>query len=306
LRRCLHEAAFDPDGNKMILFGGCSSGYGPCPQGDLWSLDTVANAWTEIKPSGDTPLARSNPSLVYTGNNKFILFGGRDDDGNFANDLWELDSTTGSWTQQVQDTSDPGGRSSHDAAWDSASQQMFVFGGKGANGVMDDLWVYNPPQSTASAKYRAELPDLGTAPEVMNEVWLNTDKTLRLADLRGKVVLINFWTFGCYNCKNVLPFIKQWNDTYTDQGLVVIGVHFPEFAYEADLNNLKEAMGRLNVTWAVAQDNDGVTWRAYAQHYWPTVYLVDKQGSIRYQRIGEGAYSQTEAAIQALLRETYP
>lgn len=158
----------------------------------------------------------------------------------------------------------------------------------------------------AIAPVRAALPDYGAAAEITNEVWLNTAGPLRLAELRGKVVLLNFWTFGCYNCKNVLPYIRQWYDAYTDKGLMVIGVHFPEFSYEADLNNLKDAIKRLHVVWAVAQDNDGVTWRAYRQRYWPTIYLIDKQGHIRYQRIGEGAYQQTESAIQALLGETYP
>jgi thiol-disulfide isomerase/thioredoxin len=158
----------------------------------------------------------------------------------------------------------------------------------------------------AADTVRASLPDYGAAPEITNDVWLNTEKMLRLGDLRGKVVLVNFWTFGCYNCKNVLPYVRQWHDAYQDKGLVVVGVHFPEFSYEADLDNLKDAIQRLNVSWAVAQDNDGITWRAYRQRFWPTLYLIDKQGHIRYQRIGEGAYQQTEAAIQALLGETYP
>jgi thiol-disulfide isomerase/thioredoxin len=155
---------------------------------------------------------------------------------------------------------------------------------------------------------RADLPDYGLAPEVTNTVWLNTEgeKRLTLTDLRGKVVLLNFWTFGCYNCKNILPYVRQWHDTYTADGLVVVGVHFPEFAYEADLNNLREATVNLGVVWPVAYDNDGTTWRAYRQRYWPTLYLIDKQGHLRYQRIGEGAYTQTEDAIKALLAETYP
>lgn len=148
------------------------------------------------------------------------------------------------------------------------------------------------------------LPDLGPAPDFNNEVWINSSR-LRLSDLRGQVVLVNFWTFDCYNCKNVLPYVRQWNDTYAQKGLTTIGVHFPEFSYEANLDNLKAAVKALGVNWAVAQDNDGLTWRAYQNRYWPTLYLIDKTGRLRYLHIGEGAYEQTERAIQSLLAEPF-
>jgi thiol-disulfide isomerase/thioredoxin len=153
---------------------------------------------------------------------------------------------------------------------------------------------------------RAGLDDLGEAPELANEVWLNVEGSLRLADLRGKVVLLDMWTFGCINCRNVIPSLRAWHESYSSEGLVVIGNHYPEFGYEEDLDNLKEAIVRLEVPYAVAQDNDGATWRAYHNRYWPTLYLIDKRGRIRYQHIGEGAYGETEAAIQALLQESYP
>jgi thiol-disulfide isomerase/thioredoxin len=151
-----------------------------------------------------------------------------------------------------------------------------------------------------------ELEDFGPAPELRNDVWLNVDAPLRLADLRGQVVLLDMWTFGCINCKNVIPSIREWHHAYGDQGLVVIGNHYPEFNYEEDLDNLKEAIVRLDVPYAVAQDNDGKTWRAYNNRYWPTLYLIDKSGRIRYRHIGEGGYEETEVAIQALLAEPYP
>ncbi len=153
--------------------------------------------------------------------------------------------------------------------------------------------------------FRAALPDLGAAPELNNEVWLNTDRPLKLADLRGKVVLLDMWTFDCINCRNVIPSLRDWYNKYTDQGLVVIGNHYPEFDFERDLNNLKEALVRLDVPYAVAQDNDGGTWRAYRTRYWPSLFLIDKQGHLRYTHIGEGAYTTTEQAIQDLLKETY-
>jgi hypothetical protein len=104
----------------------------------------------------------------------------------------------------------------------------------------------------------------------------------------------------------VIPSLKEWDEKYRDQGLVIIGNHFPEFGYEADLENLKDAVARYEIDYAVAQDNEGLTWRAYDNHYWPALYLIDKQGRIRYVHIGEGAYAKTESAIQSLLAEAYP
>jgi thiol-disulfide isomerase/thioredoxin len=153
---------------------------------------------------------------------------------------------------------------------------------------------------------RADLKDYGPAPELANEVWINSDTALRLADLRGKVVALEMWTFGCINCQHVIPSLRDWHGKYAEQGLVIIGNHFPEFGYEADLQNLKDAVARLDIHYAVAQDNDGKNWEAYNNQYWPTIYLIDKQGHIRYTHIGEGAYRQTEAAIEALLAEQYP
>ena len=150
------------------------------------------------------------------------------------------------------------------------------------------------------------LKDYGPAPELSNDVWLNSEQALRLADLRGKVVLLDMWTFGCINCQHVIPSLREWHDTYGGQGLVVIGNHFPEFGYEEDLGNLKEALVRLEIPYPVAQDNEGKTWGAYKNHYWPTLYLIDKRGHIRYQHIGEGAYGETDNAILALLAEAYP
>ena len=151
----------------------------------------------------------------------------------------------------------------------------------------------------------ASLPDLGPAPELTNDTWLNVDSPLRLADLRGQVVLLEMWTFGCINCQNVMPSLKEWHARYKDKGLVIIGNHFPEFSYEADLANLKESIAREKIEYAVAQDNDGATWKAYKNHYWPTLYLIDKQSHIRYVHIGEGRYTQTEENIKALLEEEY-
>jgi uncharacterized protein YgiM (DUF1202 family) len=149
------------------------------------------------------------------------------------------------------------------------------------------------------------LPNLGVAPELHEGIWLNTETPLKLETLRGQVVLLEMWTFDCYNCVNTLPYVTQWWDTYQDEGLVVIGNHMPEFSYEADLNNLRYALTDYGVTYPILQDNDRFTWDAYDNRYWPTIYLIDKQGNIRYRKIGEGAYETTEKAIQTLLAEEY-
>jgi thiol-disulfide isomerase/thioredoxin len=161
----------------------------------------------------------------------------------------------------------------------------------------------NVQETNTTMLKTASLPDLGLAPEFTNETWLNVDAPLRIADLRGKVVIVEMWTFGCVNCQNVMPSLKEWHSNYKDEGLVIIGNHFPEFSYEQDLENLKDAIDKFGIEYAVAQDNNGDTWRAYKNHYWPTLYLIDKQGHIRYVHIGEGRYQETEENIKALLEE---
>jgi thiol-disulfide isomerase/thioredoxin len=148
----------------------------------------------------------------------------------------------------------------------------------------------------------ASLRNFGPAPEILNDTWLNS-QPLRLADLRGKVVMVEFWTFGCINCKNMMPYVRQWHDIYADKGLVIIGVHTPEFAYERDINNVQAGMEQQGVIWPVAIDNDWATWRAYGNHYWPAAYFIDKAGNIRLLKIGEGNYEYAEQVIQVLLAE---
>ncbi len=157
--------------------------------------------------------------------------------------------------------------------------------------------------ATGGQAQNGAMPTQGAAPEIQSLNWINSDTPLRLRDLRGSVVLLEFWTFDCINCIHTLPHVEQWYQTYHDQGLNVIGIHYPELSYERDFGNIVTAAQRLNVTYPVGIDNDGATWDAYGQRYWPTIYLIDKQGNIRYLRIGEGSYDATEATIQALLAE---
>jgi thiol-disulfide isomerase/thioredoxin len=148
-----------------------------------------------------------------------------------------------------------------------------------------------------------ELQDLGAAPEITNDTWINAEAPVRLADLRGKVVVVEFWTYGCYNCQNVLPYIKEWDTKYAGDDFEVVSVHYPEFTYERDINNVRAAVQEAGIEYPIAIDNDGVTWRAYNQRFWPVWYVVDKEGVIRYKHIGEGGYTETEGVIQALLAE---
>jgi thiol-disulfide isomerase/thioredoxin len=140
------------------------------------------------------------------------------------------------------------------------------------------------------------------APEISGQSWLNSEP-LRLAELKGKVVLLEFWTFGCYNCRNVEPHIKTWYQRYGDKGLVVIGVHAPEFSYERVLKNVQSYVREHAIQYPIAIDNDFNTWNRYNNRYWPAMYLIDKRGVIRYLRVGEGGYQQTEQQIRTLLEE---
>jgi len=143
--------------------------------------------------------------------------------------------------------------------------------------------------------------DHGAAPEFSGiDQWLNTPP-LTMAGLRGKVVLIDFWTYACVNCLRTLPYINRWARLYRQQGLVVVGVHTPEFPFERSTANLQTAMDRFGVKHPVAQDNRYATWKAYDNKYWPATYLVDANGRIQYRHFGEGAYEETEAAIRVLL-----
>jgi thiol-disulfide isomerase/thioredoxin len=134
--------------------------------------------------------------------------------------------------------------------------------------------------------------------------WFNTGGTaLTIQGLRGKVVAVEMWTAGCYNCRNVIPDLKKWHARYHDHGLVIVAVHAPEFSYERSEGYVRDAIAKLGIRYAVVMDNNFRIWRAYNNVYWPTIYLVDKRGVIRYRHIGEGAYAETEQMIRTLLRE---
>jgi len=146
--------------------------------------------------------------------------------------------------------------------------------------------------------------DLGAAPDFAGGgKWFNS-QPLTITQLRGKVVLVDFWTYTCINCIRTLPYLKSWYEKYQDKGLVIVGVHTPEFEFEKKAENVSRAITDFGLTYPVVQDNDYQIWNAYANHYWPAKYLVDKNGQIRYSHFGEGEYDQTEEMIQQLLKET--
>ena len=195
-------------------------------------------------------------------------------------------------------------------SWDRNIQtrilQAFPNYGAGLTGLEDNalvktqlqLFKKGGPMSLTSLN-----TDYGNAPDfIAGGQWFNSEP-LTMNALRGKVVLVDFWTYTCINCIRTLPYIRTWHEKYKDKGLVIVGVHTPEFEFEKNPDNVKKAIKDFNLTYPVVQDNDYATWQAYANHYWPAKYLVDKNGRIRYTHFGEGDYDETERAIQMLLGE---
>jgi thiol-disulfide isomerase/thioredoxin len=145
------------------------------------------------------------------------------------------------------------------------------------------------------AKSQNQLPEFQGISEWMNSQPLTTK------DLLGKVVLVQIWTLGCINCQRTLPYVTSWHKKYAAKGLQTIGIHTPEFPFERDSKNIRRAIAKHGITYPVGVDNDFKTWKAYKNEYWPHLFLADRQGIIRYDHIGEGAYSETEAKIRQLL-----
>ncbi|HVQ59962.1 MAG TPA: cytochrome c biogenesis protein DipZ [Solirubrobacterales bacterium] len=151
-----------------------------------------------------------------------------------------------------------------------------------------------------------DLPVLGQAPDfVGNQRWFNTPggKPLSLAELRGRVVLVDFWTYSCINCIRTFPYLKAWDKRYRKDGLTIVGVHAPEFPFEKEASNVEDAIETNGIRYPVAQDNDLATWSAYGNQYWPAEYFIDAEGNVRYTHFGEGEYEEKEAVIRQLLTE---
>jgi thiol-disulfide isomerase/thioredoxin len=161
--------------------------------------------------------------------------------------------------------------------------------------------IPGPVITAASRRTGEETLAPGLAAE--NASWINSEP-FTFDSLRGKVLLIDFWTYTCINCIRTLPYLKEWHEKYADKGLVIVGVHTPEFKFEEKLENVVDAVKGFGIKYAVAQDNDYIAWDAYNNRYWPAKYLIDKDGYIRYTHFGEGAYAETEQQIRDLLAET--
>lgn len=172
----------------------------------------------------------------------------------------------------------------------------------------DGLIVANEPMDTGEmmvtpAPNRPKLPILGQAEELVGiSNWINSNP-LKMQELRGKVVMIDFWTYSCINCIRTFPFLQAWHESYADKGFVLIGVHSPEFDFEKKLANVQRETEDNGLTYPVAIDNDHDTWNAYENRFWPAHYLIDAEGNIRFRHFGEGKYAETEQAIVDLLDE---
>ncbi len=160
-------------------------------------------------------------------------------------------------------------------------------------------------QAPVASAEAPEASEYGMAPPLSGAAhWLNSPP-LTEAMLRGKVVLVDFWTYSCINCLRTLPYLKAWDDKYRADGLVIVGVHAPEFVFEKDLHNVENAVRELGIRYPVALDNEYAIWNAYENQYWPADYLIDAQGRIRHEHFGEGEYRETEQMIQTLLKEAH-
>lgn len=172
---------------------------------------------------------------------------------------------------------------------------------KSDSGNQDQATPTSDNNNKTSTTMKIDFKNYGPAPEFTGiSGWLNSD-ALKISDLKGKVVLVDFWTYSCINCIRTLPYVTKWYDTYKDKGFVVIGVHTPEFPFEKVASNVQDAMNRFGIHYPVAQDNDYGTWNAYQNQYWPAEYLIDQKGNIVYTHFGEGNYDHTEDAIRQLL-----
>ena len=173
-----------------------------------------------------------------------------------------------------------------------------------ATGTPDAPEPTSPPAMVVPCEGSAGGSIGDCAPEFQGtQEWINSDP-LTMESLRGKVVLIDFWTYTCVNCIRTLPFLREWHDRYSDEGLVIVGVHTPEFEFEKIYQNVVDATIDEGVAWPVVQDNEFSVWRSYSNRYWPAKYLIDQTGEIRFTHFGEGKYAETEEWIRTLLMET--
>jgi cytochrome c biogenesis protein CcdA/thiol-disulfide isomerase/thioredoxin len=197
-----------------------------------------------------------------------------------------------------------------EALADAKGEEAHGVGGRAANHestpTTGDRVARRSGASGESSGPPSGLPTYGPAPEFVDtQHWFNTpgDRPLTMSGLRGRVVLVDFWTYSCINCLRTLPYLNAWNRRYRKDGLTIVGVHSPEFPFEKDAGNVEEAIQRNDISYPVVQDNDLATWQAWGNQYWPAEYFVDAQGNVRFAHFGEGEYGQKEHVIRELLAE---
>jgi len=189
---------------------------------------------------------------------------------------------------------------------ETASAQSALAGIRGSSSHGIGARAAQAPKESGTEAVESGLPVLGEAPEfVDNQRWFNTpgDRPLTLAGLRGRVVLVDFWTYSCINCLRTLPYLEAWDAKYRKDGLTIVGVHTPEFPFEREASNVQEAIEANGISYPVVQDNDQATWNAYGNQYWPAEYFIDAEGKVRYVHFGEGEYGEKEKVIRELLAE---
>jgi thiol-disulfide isomerase/thioredoxin len=242
----------------------------------------TTTGWRRLRPH--LPAVRRTAGAVLAVTTLAIAFGFLD----------PLQRAVPGYTSSLEDHIEGGG---------SISRQLRALDGEKANQYAQA--ASKVPKKTATATNMVALPELGRAPNFTGIVkWLNTpgDLPLTLAGLRGKVVLIDFWTYSCINCQRSLPHVEAWYNDYKSDGLVVVGVHTPEFAFEHVVSNVESAARKLKVDYPIAIDSNYGTWNAYGNEYWPAEYLIDPTGEVRAYDFGEGGYSTMGADIRSLLR----
>ncbi len=179
----------------------------------------------------------------------------------------------------------------------TANNQMMMTGNPATMSGNTMMMAMKPKGAAEQLPVEGQMPPLDGAVQ-----WLNSTP-LTVEQLKGKVVLVDFWTYSCINCLRAIPYVKAWAEKYKDQGLVVIGVHSPEFAFEKNVDNVKKAISDLGITYPVAVDNNYAIWRAFDNEYWPAHYFIDAKGQVRHHHFGEGDYDQSERIIQQLLAD---
>jgi cytochrome c biogenesis protein CcdA/thiol-disulfide isomerase/thioredoxin len=214
--------------------------------------------------------------------------------------LTRISTASTAWLEQgLLDRFKPESKTASDETTPSGAMNGpgMMTGGPAMTGGPDMMMKGKPQGQSGELPVEGALPPLTGVTE-----WLNSPPLTPEA-LRGKVVLVDFWTYSCINCLRAIPYVRAWSEKYKDQGLVVIGVHAPEFAFEKNIRNVRAAVGDLKIDYPVAIDNDYAVWRAFNNHYWPAHYFIDAEGRTRHHHFGEGSYDESERVIQQLLAE---